>query len=192
MAVAQQVSIEEFEKMTPPEDGRLELVDGEVVRWTFPTPKHNRIEGRLYRLLQDFAEPLGLGLVFSSDAGYILSREPPTLRGPDVSFLRAERAEVIDFEENIPGAPDLAVEILSPNDKAIEVRKKVDQYLAAGARAVWVLYPETREVEVSEPDRRRHVLAADDVLEAPEILPGFRIAVRDLFPDAGSPAPARD
>jgi len=169
--------------MTPPHDARLELVDGEVVQLTFPTAFHNWIVKIVARNLDEVVEPNNLGLVVPADTGFILSEDPASLRGPDVAFLSARRLATIDLRANIPGAPDLAVEILSPNDRAVEVRKKVDQYLQAGARAVWVLYPETREVEVSEPGRRRRILAADEILEAPELLPGFRVTVRDLFPD---------
>ncbi len=182
MPVAGVMSVEEFERLPPPEHCRYELVDGEVVELTFPTPIHNLTVGRVYKLLEQFVDEHRLGMVFPSDTGFVLSREPATLRGPDVTFITAERATGLDLRANIPGAPDLAIEVISPTDTILEMRRKVDQYLAAGCSTVWVLDPEKREVEVYEPGARPRVLVAEDQLECPELLPGFAVRVDELFP----------
>lgn len=186
MAVATKVSIEEFEQMQPPVDGRLELVHGEVVKLTFPTPIHNLVCLRVARLLAEFAEPRNLGLVLPADTGFVLSREDATLRGPDAAFLTAARAAQIDLRRNIEGAPDLAIEVISPSDTISGMREKVEQYLAAGCRAVWVLDPDATQVEVYERNERPRILIAEDTIECPGLLPGFAMRVAELFPPAQS------
>ena len=172
--------------MQPPVDGRLELVHGEVVKLTFSTPIHNWVCLRVARILADFVEPRGLGLVLPADTGFVLSREEPILRGRDVAFLSAERAARIDLRRNIEGAPDLAVEVISPSDTISGMREKVEQYLAAGGRAVWVLDPDATEVKVYEPGQRPRILIAEDTIECPNLLPGFAMRVSELFPSAQS------
>lgn len=81
------MSIEEFERLPPPEDCRYELADGEVVELTVPTPLHNLTVGRVFRILELFVEEHRLGMVFPSDTGFVPSREPGTLRGPEVAFV---------------------------------------------------------------------------------------------------------
>ncbi len=177
------LTIEEFERLTPPDDGGYELVEGELVKLTFPTPLHNLTASHIWRLLDDFVRENKLGRAFPDNTGYVLSRDPDTLRGPDVAFLRAERASAIDLRSNIPVAPDLAVEVISPSDTIRGMREKVDQFLAAGCRTVWVIDPEAREVQVFETDRAPRVLVSQDVIQCPDLLPGFSIKVADLFPE---------
>ena len=182
MPVAGLMSVEEFERLPPPEHCRYELVEGEVVELTFPTPLHNLTAARVFRLLERFVEEKRSGMVFPADTGFVLSRNPGTLRGPDVAFVRAERVAGLNLRANIPGAPDLAVEVISPTDTIREMRRKVDQYLAAGCKTVWVLDADKREVEIFEPGARPLVLLAPDELTCPELLPGFVIVVDGLFP----------
>ena len=182
MPVAGLMSVEEFERLPPPEHCRYELVDGEVVELTFPTPLHNLTVLRVSRILEQFVLENELGIVFPADTGFVLSRQPGTLRGPDVAFVSAERAAGLNLRANIPGAPDLAVEVISPTDTLRGMRRKVDQYLAAGCRTVWVLDADKRGGEIFEPGARPRVLLAQDELTCPELLPGFAIAVDELFP----------
>lgn len=146
------MSVEEFDRLEEPDELNYELDGGELVVMTKPRPLHNRIVARLFRALDRHLENHPVGEVFMPEVLYILG--PNTKRAPDVSFLRAERAQKIDPSLDVPGAPDIAVEVLSPTDTVAAVRRKIRQYLAAGALYVWVVYPETREVEVwREPAR---------------------------------------
>lgn len=184
LAAARQVTIEEFERMRPAPDRRYELDQGEVLELTFPNPWQNLVTGKLYRLLEAFVRERKLGLIFPSDTGFILSNDPPTLRGPDIAFIGNQRLAGLDLRANIPGAPDLAVEVLSPGDSYSDVRRKVRQYLAAGCRTIWLVDPEARTVEIHEPGiPTSRELSAADRLEAPDLLPGFAILVAELFPD---------
>ena len=174
------MSVEEFDRLEEPDDLGYELDEGELVVMTKPRPLHNRIAVRLFRALDRYLENNPVGEVFNPDNLYVLG--PNTKRAPDVSFLRSERAKPIDHNADIPGAPDLAVEVLSPNDTVLAIRRKIRQYFAAGAQCVWIVYPETREVEVrKQPSQPQKVLQETEALEAPDLLPGFSLRVSALF-----------
>jgi Uma2 family endonuclease len=180
MGVKTLMSVEDFDRLEEPDELSYELDEGELVVMTKPRPLHNRIALRLTREIMKYLETHPVGEVFSSDNLFVLG--PATKRAPDVSFLRAERASQIDPNADIPGAPDLAVEVLSPNDTVSAVRRKIRQYFAAGAQSVWVVYPETREVEIwCEAARPQVVLQETDLLEAPDLLPGFSLRVGAIF-----------
>jgi Uma2 family endonuclease len=174
------MSVEEFDRLAEPDELSYELDEGELVVMTKPRPLHNRIAVKLFRALDRYVETHPVGEVFNPDNLFVLG--PTTKRAPDVSFLRSERAKQIDPNVDIPGAPDLAVEVLSPNDTAFAMRRKIRQYFAAGAQCVWIVYPETREVEVwKQPSQPQKVLQEGDVLEDPDLLPGFALRVGALF-----------
>ena len=174
------MSVEEFDRLVEPDDLSYELDEGELVVMTKPRPLHNRIVAKLDFEIRTYLKSYPVGEVFNPENLFVLG--PNTKRAADVSFIRAERAKQIDPSTDIPGAPDLAIEVLSPNDTASQVRRKIRQYFAAGAQCVWVVYPETREVEVwREPARPQVVLQEADLLEAPGLLPDFALRIGDLF-----------
>ena len=181
MAAKTTLTVDQFERMQPPDDGRCELDEGEVVFMTFPNPRHNRVVLKISLLLEIFVQEKDLGIVFPSDTGYVLSREQATLRGPDVSFVRKDRLAALDLTHNIAGSPDLAVEVVSEHDTAPRLRRKVRQYLAAGAQTVWVVYPEEREVHVFEVSGQTRVLGSEDSLTCPNLLADFSVTVGKLF-----------
>jgi Uma2 family endonuclease len=174
------MTVEDFDRLAEPDELDYEFDEGELVVMTKPRPLHNRIVSRLEYELQAYLKAHPIGEVFNSETLFVLS--PNTKRAPDVSFLRAERAKQIDPNADIPGAPDLAVEVLSPTDTVNAMRRKIRQYFSAGAQCVWVVYPETREVEVwREAARPQAMLQETDLLEAPDLLPGFALRVGALF-----------
>jgi Uma2 family endonuclease len=174
------LTAEQFLQLPPQEGKRFELDEGELIERTFPTFKHNRIALRLCTQLESFLRMNPLGEVFPSDCGFKLS--PATVRGPDVCFLTADRVRLLDPESNhFDGAPDLVVEIVSPSDSARDLQRKVDQYLKPGARRVWVIYPDTRQVHAFSSDGSVRRIGPDDDLEAPDVIPGFRIRVGELI-----------
>jgi len=174
------ISVEEFDRLEEPDELGYELDEGELIVMTKPRPVHNRIAARLFRALDRYLEAHPVGEVFNPDNLFVLG--PNIKRAPDVSFLRAERAKQIDPNADIPGAPDLAIEVLSPTDTMLAMRRKIRQYFAAGAQCVWIVYPETREVEVwKQPSQPQTLLQETDVLEAPDLLPGFTLRVGALF-----------
>ncbi|MBA2277958.1 MAG: Uma2 family endonuclease [Chloroflexia bacterium] len=136
----------------------------------------------MYRALHEHVVRDDLGLVFLSGLGYVLGRGPDSVRMTHASFIPWECVP----EEGVPdwfweGAPSLAVEIVAPEDRAIELHEKVGQFLKAGVEQVWVLWPRWREVTVRAPDGMGRELGPDDELGGGELLPDFRVRVADLF-----------
>jgi len=164
----------------PEDDLRHELEAGWLVSEPLPSPLHDRVRRRIERRLDRFVAERRLGEIFG-EAGFVLARDPDTVRGPDVSYVRAERLVGLDETRFIEGAPDLAVEVLSPSNRPGQVRAKVAEYLAAGCRLVWVVDPAERQVVTY-----RSVLsprAAGETLDGEDVLHGLRIPVASLFED---------
>ncbi len=178
------LTVEEFAELEPPPGVRYELDAGELVVMTFPTFEHNFVAERIYHFIYAYLRRNPVGRVLFPDSGFLLSSGPDTLRGPDVSFLTKARLELVDRKSNqFEGAPDLAVEVVSPSDRASSLQRKVRQYLAAGGSVVWVVYPEAQEVYVHESDGSVRVLRSGDTLDCPRLLPGFSVLVSELFED---------
>jgi Uma2 family endonuclease len=174
------VTAEDLARM--PEARRFELVKGELVEMSPPGIHHGRFASWLNSRLRAFVESHALGEVFV-EAGFRLERHPDTVRGPDISFLTAARIarEGLPEEGFFPGAPDLAVEIVSPGDLDAEVQGKVKDYLDHGARVVWVIRPKLRTVTVHLPDGTSRVLKVGDTLTSEDLLPGFSLPLGELF-----------
>lgn len=123
-----------------------------------------------------------IGVMATAEASYRLSADPDTVRVPDVSFVRQERVDEIGDPTGFwPGAPDLAFEVVSPNDRYSEVHAKVDEYLAAGTPMVVLVDPQNREVTVFRPAAGRIELTEDDVLDGEDVVPGWKLPVREIF-----------
>jgi Uma2 family endonuclease len=171
-------TVEEFEQL-PDRPGALqELDEGELITMSRPRLQHSLIIGNLFVPLRTFVFERDLGIV-CIEVEFQLS--PDTVRVPDIAFIRADRAKGIDPEALIQGAPDLAAEVISPTDLAEEVSRKVHQYLAAGCRAVWVLYPKESCVGIHQPAKPTITRWAPESLDQPDILPGFSIPIADIF-----------
>lgn len=180
-ADAAQVTLEEYERLPDEGDHVLELSAGRLVREPRPGARHGVIARGVFRALDAFVCDRGLGEVVI-ETGFLLGEIPPTVRGPDVAFISANRLPDGPPPESFwPMAPDIAVEVVSPSNAAGEMQEKVLQYLEAGTRQVWVVQPRTRTVEVWAPGADVRLLRAEDTLEGGEVLPGLRIAIRELF-----------
>ena len=163
------------------EDVRAELVRGDLVCEP-PAGFENgvRSAGIGYHLRR-FIEDHPIGVVCGAETGFVLFRNPDTVRAPDAAFVTRERAErVADREKYFEGAPDLAAEVVSPGDSRREVAEKVHDYLAAGTRLVWVIDPRRRTVTVHRPGADPRVLRPDGLLEGGDLLPGFSLPVSRL------------
>lgn len=171
-----------------PDDGYVyELFRGDLVREPPPGYMHGAYESRLVELLGAHVRKHHLGQVFSGDAGFTLERSPDTTLAPDVAFVSRERWEKQGEAPGYwPGAPDLAIEILSPFNTGLEIGLKVRTYLAAGARLVWVIDPKTRTATVWKPGALPRQIPATGVLDGEDVVPGFRCTVQDIL--GSSPA----
>ena len=160
---------------------RYELSKGELVPMPPVGIPHLAIVGRLGKLLSIHVDENRLGLV-GPEGGFRLSRNPDTLRAPDIAFISRERLEREGMPQKFADfPPDLAVEVLSPEDPANEIARKVDEYLAAGVPLVWVVDPGIRKVTVYCSLQDIKVLSAEEELDGGEVLPGFRVKVAAIF-----------
>ncbi len=163
-----------------PEDEQGELLRGVMLPVTPVKRAHWKVTGKLDRSVGNYAEVHGLGDT-GPEAGFLLETDPDTVLAPDVSFVAAGRAWP-DEDAGWPAiAPDLAVEVLSPGNTRAEIALKVEIYLAAGVRLVWVVDPEARTVAVHAPGRAPRMLGEGDALDGEDVLPGYRLPLADLF-----------
>ena len=175
-----------FELVEQPEylDRVIELVEGELIEMSKPTRLHGIVVANLTAEIVYFVKRSGLGEVNAGDTGFILERGEhgrDTVRGLDIAFVRKSRVpDSPDFSWYEIG-PDLAVEVISPNNKAGDIHLKVVQLLNASTRLVWLVYPETRTVVVQTADGAT-TLSETDTLSGGDVLPGFNIPVSDIFP----------
>jgi Uma2 family endonuclease len=119
------------------------------------------------------------------EAGYRLSENPPTWIQPDVSVLSSERSRATSGDDYFLKPPELAVEVVSPSETARDLTRKIDLLLAGGSLAVWVIYPEKREVRVFVPDGTSYTRRGGETLTMPELLPDWELPVANLFPGLG-------
>ena len=143
--------------------------------------EHGRIVSRINARLERFVEQRSLGVVTGAETCFQIGHNPDTVRAPDVGFIRTERVPPTPTMGFFQGAPDLAVEVLSPNDRASEVLAKVQDWLGAGCGAVWVVDPATRTVAVYDSQNRVVARTTSDELTGGEVLPEFRLPVAEIF-----------
>jgi Uma2 family endonuclease len=161
---------------------KRELIRGEIKMMSPAGYQHGSVSNKLARQLGNFVVENSLGDVANSDTGFLIASNPDTVRAPDVSFVRRERfASVGVPTAYFPGAPDLAVEVVSPNDTAKEVEEKTQVWLAHGTDEVWVVRPRERTVTIYRSDAPPRILSDQEMLTSPALLPGFSCSVRGLF-----------
>ncbi len=144
--------------------------------------QHGQIASRLNQRLAAYVEIHNLGVVFTAEAGFRLTQHPDTVRAPDVAFIARGRIPAEGVPTGYwPGAPDLAVEVVSPSDRFDDVIEKVAEYLAAGTRLVWVIQPRTHTVTVYRASGEVRLLRGHEELSGEDVIPGFACPVSALF-----------
>jgi Uma2 family endonuclease len=162
-------------------DRWFELVRGEVVEMPPPTKIHGRICINVGFTLETYVRQRRKGYVTSNDSGVILQRDPDTVRGPDVA-LYEDAEHFADLHPKYGETPPrLAVEVLSPHDKAARVTAKIVDYLTHGVACIWLIDPEERTVTVWRPDHSPLLVKGDEQITLEEVLPGFSCKVADFF-----------
>jgi len=164
------------------EEARYELIEGRLVPMSLTGLSHGYTEALIVALLWSYLREHPIGILVTGEVGFVLRRDPDTVRAADIAFIRADRLP----PEGLPfgffeGAPDLAVEILSPFDRYPDLLRKVSQWLEAGTRLVWVVDPARRTVTAFQFDGTLRLLDESAELDGGDVLPGFRHPVRDLF-----------
>src|SRR5262245_20643624 len=155
------ITADEFLMM--PDDGlRHELIRGEVTAMTLPGGRHGEIASEIARVIANHVRANRLGKTYAAETGFLIERNPDTVRGPDVGFDRWERlAAISNPEKHVPFAPDLAVDVVSPSDRPADVAEKVEAWLSSGTRMVWVVDPAEQIVTIHRPGQEDRVLAAE-------------------------------
>jgi len=174
------VTAAELPRIAARDDYRYELVDGRVVRMSPVGWQHGVIVVRLLVLLETYVRSRGLGAAVT-EVGFTLRTNPDTVRGPDVAFVRQERVPPETLRTFWSGAPDVAMEVLSPDDTTREMKVKVAEYLSAGGAAVVVVDPDASTVTLHRPGGLRYVSRRGEDLDLSDVIPGFRCAVDDIF-----------
>ena len=171
------------ELLAMPEDGfRYELVKGELIRMSPTGHEHGVVAMNIAGPLHQLVKSNNLGAVYAAETGFIIEENPDTVRAPDVAFVQKARInEAGKVQGYWRGAPDLAVEVVSPSDTVANIEGKVADWLQAGARMVWVVSPKLRTVAVYRSLTEIVMLTEKDTLEGGDCVPGFQVAVAEIF-----------
>jgi len=168
------------------EDLQFEVVNGEVIEMSPTGLLHNAIVMNIYDILKAFVKKHRLGYVGGDGMIYLLQMGETGVqeaRVPDVSFFRRGKFPRFDYNKPVPGAPDLAVEVISPSESAEAVQDKLRSYFAHGTEQVWLVYPQTQIVyqHLRADPRNIRVYSEADILEPEPLFPGLRITVAEFF-----------
>ena len=172
------LSFEEFQRLPEREGTIYELDEGELLMEPSPALRHNLIRQRIAMQLMQFIESKGLGEV-AEEMDFRLG--PDTVRNPDVAFITSEHLKNIDMDRSpVEGAPALAVEVISPNNRSEDIVKKTQQYLGAGCKTVWIIFPKLRFAQIHSATGTRTVKEPQN-LEDEMLLPGFSLSLSYIF-----------
>jgi Uma2 family endonuclease len=180
MATVCKLTAQDLEKIQAQlPDRRMELVDGEIIVMTPSGYESDEVASSFSGELYNWVRPRKLGRVTGAGAGFTLPNE--NTRAPDVSFVRAERLK-ISPRSFADLAPDLMVEVKSPTDSLKKLQDKIQEFLALGTLVGILINPEVRSIEVYRLNQDAIILGDGDVLSLPDLLPGWEIAVSELWP----------
>ena len=165
------------------DEGRhYELIRGELRPMSPSGGPHGDATSRVSFYVNGVVYGDDLGVTFAAETGFFLERDPDTVKAPDFAFVAYERLPEPLPEGYVPLVPDLAVETRSPNDTAREVAEKVEEWLAAGVRLVWVIEPRKRTITAHRTGRPPQTLGIDDTLDGEDVVPGLAVPVARIFP----------
>jgi Uma2 family endonuclease len=181
MSETRLVTAEEFERMPEDDLDRYELIEGRLVPMSPVNFDHGRIVARLLFLVQQHLQGTPVGVV-ATEVGFKLASNPDTVRGPDVAFIKKDRLPPRGTRGFLKDPPDAVIEVLSPDDRPSEMRRKVAEYLTTGVAVVVVVDPNKEAVTAYRPAGSPTLLgAADDVLDLGDVIPGFHCRLREIF-----------
>ncbi len=161
--------------------GRTELIKGEII-YLMPTGHpHGFYEGNITGFLFAFVKKHKLGRVLPGEVGIYTQRRPDTVRGADVAFISHERFAQVQSKSFLDVCPELIVEVMSPDDTWSEVNDKLAEYFAVAAKLIWIVDPRKQRIHLYRSLTDLEVLSVQDTLTGGEVLPGFQVAVAELF-----------
>lgn len=166
----------------PRENLRLELIRGEISAMPPTFDDRGEVAMQLGILLGQYVLAHKLGKMYAAETGFLVARDPDTVRAPDVAFIQASR---LPKQKSAPGwvriMPDLVAEVVSTGDRATEIAGKVRMWLDVGVQFIWVAYPMHQLIEVHRPGQPALTLNADDTLDGYDVVPGFSAPVAQIF-----------
>jgi len=175
------LTAEEFAAF-PSEGLRLELIRGEIRAMPPAFADHGDTVGALHVILGAYIRAQRLGKIYGAETGFLLARNPDTVRAPDIAFIQTVRLTPEASAPNWnPVVPDLVVEVVSSRDREREIAEKVRMWLDAGVRMVWVVYRVRRAIEVFRPGQSATVLSEQDALDGMDVVPGFSTPIAEIF-----------
>lgn len=163
-----------------------ELIEERLVKMSPAGYLHGEIVQELSRVIGNFVKPRKLGTVAAAETGFVVSQpgQPDTVLAPDIAFVRADRLPPRNSPERkkyLRLAPDLVVEVVSPDQFGPEVTSKAQFWMQVGVRLLWVVWPDAQTIDVWRPNVTMHTLTSTDALDGYEVLPGFTQPVGELF-----------
>lgn len=171
--------------LSQPSDARCEMIEGELRMMSPSGWLHGETICILHAILGHHVVRQRLGKIFGAEVGFIIGRDPDTVRAPDIAFIARENLPtVMPATAFWPGAPDLAVEVLSPNDRMGEVDDKIRAWLQSGAKLVWIVDPQLRTVTVYRSPTDVSIKTTADILDGGDVVAGFSATVAEIFPAA--------
>jgi Uma2 family endonuclease len=174
MTVTSLMTAEEFYRLASSK--RYELVRGELREMSPTGLQHGDVAALIAASLVNHVRQYRLGKVYINDVGFLIERNPDTVRGPDIAFVRTER--VVRSLKFYDGAPDLAVEVVSPGDSYTDVEEKTAEWLRGGTRAVIIVDPRRQTVRV---DRAGETAYVEDAIVVDDVIPGWRLPLSEIF-----------
>jgi Uma2 family endonuclease len=174
------MTAEEFAALPEDEQSGYELMRGRLVPVGQPSFGHGDVALWLGAALTRYVRAHRLGRVAGGDPFFIFERDPDTVRGPDIAFVRTERLPA-DLDRFLELVPDLAVEVRSPSDRRGKVEAKARWYIEQGVPLVWLADPRRSSVTVFRPGRPPVTLGSGDVLDGEDVVPGFQMPVAEIF-----------
>lgn len=162
---------------------RYELVAGELRTMSPASSEHGFLSGHLTYLLANFVTPRKLGLIVGAETGFIVRQNPDTVRAPDTGFVSNERLKKFGRPKRgfFPTGPDLAVEVLSPDERQDDIDEKLEDWFAGGVRLVWYVNPRRKTVTVYRSLQDIRILTERDTLDGEDVIPGFSCGVAEIF-----------
>jgi len=162
--------------------GRYELIEGVVNKMSPSGEKHGFIASKIGFIVSKYVYENKLGITTGAETGYKLSENPDTVKAPDLAFKSSEKVIQGGIADNYSSVmPELVVEVNSPSDSYVQVMKKVNLWISAGVKQVWVIDSEDKAVAVYDSEGRCKIFDTDQYLTGGEILPGFKCNVREIF-----------
>jgi len=179
-----QFAIRLDEILALPEDTRIDIIKGEIVEMAPAGFMHVIVAGNVYDILRGYTRQHKVGFVAMDNLMYLLDTVDDrieTARTPDVSFIRQKNIPDFDFSKPFPGAPDLAIEVVSPSESAIDIESKIQDFFQAKTEQIWVIYPKSKKVYQYLSANKVTIHSEEDTFTADTLFPDLIISVHDLF-----------